>query len=48
MAPIIGGFYLDPAAGSLAFQILIGSFFAMAAMFRRHLGRVALWRRFRK
>ncbi len=32
--------YLDPAAGSLSFQILLGAAFALIAGFRSRIGRI--------
>ena len=40
--------YLDPSAGSLAFQILVGGVFATMAIFRRYWSRVAFWKRSRE
>jgi len=48
MEPAIILLYLDPASGSLAFQILIGGFLAAMAVVRRHWNRAAFWRRLRK
>ncbi len=37
--------YLDPASGSLTFQILIGGLVAALAVLRRYWSRIAFWKR---
>ncbi|MGQ0535821.1 MAG: hypothetical protein ACT4PT_07095 [Methanobacteriota archaeon] len=40
---MLGLAYIDPGTGSLAWQVLLSGFFAVAFLFRRYVQRAKVW-----